>query len=217
MSITRVGSLQVSACLNGCFAVAACIASSCATAPVGAGTSAGPVQFDSFAVPAPEGKDWGLTQDPKAEAVTFHRVTIPMLVGKVVASTEIRVFKVPITEAASALAEDELADGFCEQERAGMIAQGVSKGAYKLKKLDKGVEWVAGRKLYTMRYQTQAPGSGAMPILGDSALFLYFPPDYGQRRAFYGFLIAESWEKGNIYASPDLKRIEPVIAGFELR
>ncbi len=71
-----------------------------------------------------------------------------------------------------------------------------------------------------MRYTTEAPGPGVSPFKSEAALFLYVPPDYAARRAFYTFLILEGWATGSMIGrmiSPDLGRIQPVIAGFTIR
>lgn len=196
-------------------AVSAVVAS-CATTPVGETVTARTFSFATHTVPAPEGDGWGVSRDDAVETVTFRKAR-STLSGQIVASTEIRVFKVLIRDDAVTFSEAALADGFRDQEHRTMSEQGVARGSYRLDRVTKAVETVAGRTLYTMRYEIEAPGPGWMPIRGESALFLYFPPDYAGRRAFYGFLIAESWVKGNLYASPDLKRIEPVIAGFAAR
>ncbi|BDG02327.1 hypothetical protein [Anaeromyxobacter oryzae] len=193
------------------------LVAACATAPTGEGPAGAFVTFTSYTVPVPEGGGWGVARDPSAEAVSFRRATPAPPTGSDVATTEVRVFKVPIPEDAATLGEDALADAFLEQEHRIMLEQGVARGLYRLGTVARGVETIAGRRLHTMRYETETPGPGWMPRKGQSALFLYFPPDYPARRAFYGFLIVESWEKGNMYASPDLRRIEPVIAGFAAR
>lgn len=200
-------------------AVGAILLASCVTAPVGEKSTERTVAFTTYTVPAPEGDGWEVTRDATKETVSFRRQKTTLL-GELVASSYILVFKVPLSEEAVAMSEEALAGGFLEQEHQGMLELGVARNQYRLGEVKKAVETIGGRKLYTMRYTTEAPRPGISPLKNEAALFLYVPPDYAPRRAFYAFLIQESWATGSVGGlmyPRDLGRIEPVIAGFTIR
>lgn len=191
----------------------------CATTPVGGKLTQRTFDFQSYAVDAPAGDEWGLAElDQVKQRVGFQRATVAVLAGQVSATTLIDVYWVPIAPAGWDLGEEQHADRYRDEELRNMNEEGVKKGQYELRNVRKGVETVAGMKLYSLRYETVAGSWLTGGKQGAAVLFLHFPPDFATRRAFYGFLITALTVRGSIYtSSPDLKPIESVIASFRLK
>ncbi len=190
------------------------IASCVTTKPVGERSTERTVTSTTFTVPAPEGDGWGVERDAARDRVYFRRkttVTLGLVDNVVQASSTVVVFKVPFGEEGAAMSEEALANGYLEGEHQDMLERGVATKTYRLGDVKKGVETVGGRKLYTMRYTTEQQAHTS-----EAALLLYVPPDYAARRAFYGFLVQESWETAT-RKSPGLHHLEPMIAGFSIR
>ena len=197
----------------GAIAVGTILLVSCVTtAPIGEKSTERTVAFPTYTVPAPEGEGWGVERDAAKERVFFRKkTTLGPFENVLQAQSTIAVFKVPFSEEGAKRSEEALANGYLEEEHQDMLERGVATKTYRLGEVKKAVETMGGRKLYAMRYTTERPGHKS-----EAALFVYVPPDYVARRAFYGFLIEELWETGST-TSPGLGGIEPVIAGFTLR
>lgn len=197
---------------------AAMLLAACATAPVGGKLAEKRVEFESYSVDAPAG-DWGLAAlDRSRRRVRLHQVKYEVLSGRVTVSTAIYIFEAPIAPADRTLAEERLADLYRDQEVKIMEEEGVKPGTYKLKNVRKAVETVAGYKMYSLRYGTATGVWGFGGSVSDNGLFLYFPPDFSDRRAFYGFLISKHTVTGNFESSSlDLRPLEEVIASFRLK
>ena len=191
----------------------------CATAPVGPKLTQRTLDFQSYAVDAPAGDEWGLREIDRArQAVAFQRATVAVMAGQVSATTVIAVFEVPIAPAGWDLGEEQHADRYRDNEIRIMNEEGVKKGQYALRNVRKGLETVAGRKLYSLRYETVTGNWFTGGKESAAVLFLHVPPDLATRHAFYGFLITAITVKGSIYStSLDLKPIEGVIASFKLK
>jgi ankyrin repeat protein len=142
-----------------------------------------------------------------------------------IGTTLIKVFRNEMAPQGWHFSEEEAADDFRNNEEKIMTEELVKKGTYELKDVKKGAATIGGKKFYTMSYKTttgsfwgQFVEGGASYHAVESALYLFFPPDFKKTHIFYGFLISDYYLRGHLYVTKktDLAQIYPVINSFRI-
>jgi hypothetical protein len=151
----------------------------------------------------------------QGKTVTFRRQKVWPLSGKVLGATEITVRQNWVTPDTPLLDEEAEANRFRGVEEQGMIEQGVKPGLYRLKDVQRDVVTLDGRRYYLLRYKTVIPRPG-LDLIGESVLYVHFPADFGERRIFYVFHVADFKEEYSL-VSIDTSQIEPVVRSFRLK
>jgi hypothetical protein len=200
-----------------CMPTLAALVLGCATSQaIGRRLTEKTIEFPSYSLGVPSGDDWGVELDQQAEVVEFGRSRPdPLRISGLICVSSIRVFKIPFSEGAPT-GEQAIADDYRANEERIMVTQGVKRGLYDLKDVKKGTETVGARKVYSMRYGTKRYVD-ADPVFTESVLYLHFPPDFENRKAFYGFLATETFRKGRGLLSSDLSQLEALVASFAAR
>jgi hypothetical protein len=193
------------------------ILAACYTSRYGEKITKSQFEFASYSISAPKG-DWGISKnDPAAEEIQFSMTRSWGTVGEVQVST-LGVSKIPITASGAEMTEEALVEEYLATEERNVSEQGKATKAYAIKDVRKGVENVGGKKVYFLRYRTNVHAWGE----GATLLYVYFPPDWKSRRAFYNFIIDEAW-KTDMFGvalsgvSRDPKVVEPLVASFATR
>jgi hypothetical protein len=189
----------------------------CVGVQSGAKPTTGTYKFASYSIDVPPGGDWGVSEvDHESERIEFSTASYAFMAGSVTSSTSLGVAKVPVPEDKWSLGEEEAANLFRDLREKSLAKEAASQ-SYELKNVRKGMADVAGKKLYTMSYEG---GMGNWFVGGkgyETYLYLYFPPDYAQRHAFYLFHISTASVKGSIYSqSASLKLLLSFLGGFQL-
>ena len=189
----------------------------CVGVQAGAKPTTGTYKFASYSINVPPGGDWGVSEvDDASERIEFSTASYAFMAGSVTSSTSLGVAKVPVPADKWSLGEEEAAN-FFRDTREKRLAKEASAQSYELKNVRKGMADVAGKKLYTMSFEG---GVGNWFVGGkgyETFLYLYFPPDYAQRHAFYVFHISTASVKGSIYSqSANLKLLLSFLGGFQL-
>jgi hypothetical protein len=176
------------------------------------------IEFPSYSVGVPSGDDWGVQLDQQAEVVEFGRSRPdPLQVSGLICVSSIKVFKIPSSEGAPT-GEQAIADDYRANQEQIMVTRGVKAGLYGLEDVKKGTETVGGKKVYSMRYSKGGYFGGTDWMHEDSVFFLWFPPDFEQRMAFFGFMATETYGKGKpIMLSSDLSQLDALVASFAAR
>jgi len=179
-------------------------------------TKIGRYEFSSYSIAAPKG-DWGVVKlNEAAEEIQFASAR-PDDMGKIVQTTLMGVSKVSVAASEAELTEEALVDQFFTRElRTQEEALKAAKN-YSFKEVRKGVATVGGKKVYFTGYGVDMGGSSAGGTNGDALHYVYFPPDWKTRRAFYDFGVSQVWREGGPNVLRDLKVVEPLVAGFATR
>ncbi len=172
--------------------------SSCATTSQMQPVSKGQIiDMGIYTVKAPLGDGWKVEIAKERMRVTFMNKPGSFLGGRLPIIV-IDVAQNRVMQKNWNLTEEETANDYRNGEEADMMMRGVLPGNYELHDVEKNTMTFEGKKLYTMSYKTMG-GKWFDPDKEQKAtLFLYFPPDFGEKRIFYTFLISEVKAKGTI-------------------
>ncbi len=147
--------------------------------------------------------DWSVDKDEREEVVSFRKVST-----KPYTSSYMQVIKKIIDERKLDLTETKLAEDFVRDEEEKIENQLVQRESYHLREVKKGTTTIGGKKLHFMSYKAAKD-----PVKVDAVVYLLFPENYKEVKAFYVFFISEAYREGSY--TPDLRKINPLIAGFE--
>lgn len=189
----------------------------CGTTRYGEKVTQSQYEFSSYSIAAPKG-DWGVVRlDEAAEGIRFG-LTHTGTIGRKVQITVMEVSKIPVTASGAELAEEALADDQLATEERNVAEEGRKTKVFSLKNVRKGSKTVGGKKVYFLQYEVDYSTWEVGAKAGESLLYVYFPPDWKTRRAFYSFEITETWRTGGTFGvSRDLSPIESLVASFATR
>jgi hypothetical protein len=194
--------------------IAGCVAVQAGTKPTGK-----TYDFASYSIDVPVGGDWGVEEANQAtEAVAFRRANYAIMAETVTSSTQLSVQRLPVRQQDWASSEEELANRFWQRTEQALAKEGGQEG-FALTNIHKGAESITpDQRMYFMSCDG---GVGNWFVGGkgfQSLFYLYFPPDYAQRRAAYLFTMTTWSVKGSIYSeSASKKVILQFIGGFRLK
>jgi len=148
-------------------------------------------------------REWSVERDDRKETVSFNKVSTNPYT-----SSYMQVIKKVLGKRQLDLSEAKLAESFVKDEEEKINKELVQRESYDLREVRKGTTTVGGKKLHFMNYRAVKD-----PVRVDGLVYLYFPENYKELRAFYVFFISEAYLEGS-YAS-DLTTIDLLITGFE--
>ncbi len=187
------------------------------------------INMGSYTVNVPPGDDWQIQIDKERETLIFEkekgkgmRVLGQLLGGASITrgTTLVKIFRNGVMDPSKwHLSEEEIADDYRNNEEKIVSMGGDEEEKYKLEDVKKGITTVEGRRFYFLSYKATT-GSWMGSLKGPSktveaTLYLFFPPDFRFNHIFYGFLINESYLRGNLL-TVDLTQIHPVIKSFRI-
>jgi hypothetical protein len=199
------------------WSVAVLLLAACGTTRYGEKITQSKYEFATYSIDAPSG-DWGISkQDQAAEMIQFSR-TRSGAMGQEVQWTTMGSSKVPVTASGAVMTEEALVDEYLTEEERNDAEQGRRTKVYGLKNVRKGTTTVGGKKVYFLNYDIDYSTWEVGAKAGSTLLYVYFPPDWKSRRAFYNFVIMETWKTGGVPGvSTDPKAVDPLVASFALR
>lgn len=168
------------------------------------------VEMEYYTVEVNLDSGWNIYTNPNIQAIKFTRVDKK---GSLTTqSLSITIFpKDALKMYGRAHSERWVADSFRRFEESDMIAQGVMKGDYKLKNVEKGELDINGKHLYSMKYKNLINSN-----VGYGFLYLYFPITFNENGTFYAFhhYVANLSSKDS---DVDMTDFYSIIKGFHLR
>src|SRR5574341_5225 len=164
------------------------------------------VETESYVIDVPSGGSWKVKVDGKTAAIRLESRK-PVAV--------IDVSPRAVDEEQSQLAEQQIAKDYRDQEVAMMMVQGALQSLYVPQDWVQDTAAVDGRKVYTLSYRTVGEGFGKPN--GQAMLYLYFPPDFREKRIFYRFLMHVIVSNQEARNTVDFAPVRQVVASFRLR
>jgi hypothetical protein len=148
------------------------------------------VEQIGYSVRAPLEKGWKVETNREGQAIVFQR-TRKFLLEKV------QLLRLLVMRDSSQaehwpLPPGDFADSLRAQELAIMQREGVANRQYELKDVRTAVDTIAGKELYSLRFQKVL----YLPERWreDGTFYLFFPADYGERHVFYSFLLSDFYK-----------------------
>ncbi len=167
------------------------------------------IVMESYTLRAPSGTNWTVNIDRKKESVQFERVENTVQNAQSASiSTFIQVFKKKTDARMRSLEEKDVAAQFIKDEEEKIIRDLVAKGAFTLKRMEKGTATKGGKKLHLLNYKATKED-----LTVEAVFYLFFPSDYRQDQRFYVFFMSQAYTKAGHRA--DLTTIDPVITSFK--
>jgi len=156
------------------------------------------VEMESYIVNYPPGNDWQFEIDKIKNMVIFTRYN-KIWTGAITGTTVIEVFEVPVISDTFKLGAKETAEHYMNNELRIMKEEGAKSG-YELDTAFMSDKVLNDKKFYFMHYIISGGSRWEGNYFSlESTLALYFPPDYPEKRKFYGFIVSNSQDDTELY------------------
>lgn len=174
------------------------------------------VDMGSYVVGYPAGDDWVIEKDKTKNMVTFTRYKKVWFNINVLGATIIQVYQNYIAADTFKLGETESAEHYIKNELE-MMKAGEKDGGYEVEKYYMKDTVLYGKKFYCMFYEISGGNMWkGNDIVSENILAVYYPPDFMEKRIFYGFLISDVKRTGSLVGQRK-EQIYPVIKSFRVK
>ena len=159
------------------------------------------VEMPAYSVRQLRGGGWKLERDTNHQAIRFSR-TRKFLLSKVQVTT-LMVMRDSSPEELWGLSPQELADSLRDNE-VGMMTVDAALHGYQLKDIEVGLDTIAGKPLYSLRYQKVL----LLPERWreDGILLLFFPEDFAAQHILYAFFMTDFYKSPSLGKPMGVKR-----------
>ncbi len=170
------------------------------------------VDVGTFTVNVPNLDDWTVEKDPQKGIVEFSRTKqklLSLFSSGAGGGTSMTVFKNRPSGGAPGswlMTDKQTADNFRRTEIGGLLQD----RRMQIVRVEMDSVDLEGRRYYRLSY-TARMGNGESASL----LYVYFPPEFPRTKEFFGFMMAESYVAGSIFASKDLDQIKPLLRSLK--
>lgn len=175
------------------------------------------INMGYYSVIPPPGNSWNVELNKETGRIRFTKPTKSPIGDKGLPVTTIIVGYNWVTqEDMLQLSEQEIADEYRDGEIANMNSEGVIQGSYQLHEVKKDKTMLDGKKLYTLNYKQKGGEWFGKDIIGESILYVYFPPNYQETHKFFLFLISQINEIEK-HEEADFTPINTVIKSLQIQ
>jgi len=173
------------------------------------------IDMGNYTVNAPLGEGWKVEVEKDKGAIKFSKQTKSFFGGGLPV-TIIHVSRNWVLQEKWNLSEEEIANDYRTGEAANMMVQGGVFGDYILEDVKNDTMTLDEKNIYTMSYKTTGGKWFGKSKVQEATLYLYFPPDFKEKHAFYIFVMSEV-HKRDKDKKTDFTQILPVIKSLRLK